>query len=271
MRLSRRCRINNVYLDEIDESIVIRSMDPGTPAEDVGSSPYMGGWGSRITNRHWNQLEASVTFAINIPKRQLSRRRAVFDKVIAWAQEKRFLYFNTQPGKRLYIDHVIYPGAGDLWDWTAEYTIGFRAYGVPFWEDVSPAEWSKQTVATSNGAACVIAAEVEGTAPGTLDVSFKNISGRQINDVKIRLGTATPLTMNGVNLAANETLVMSHTRGGLLKITAESGTGDSKVTRNVYGQLTGGDDLYVNPGAVNVRVDASRAGVLTVSSYARWL
>ena len=267
MRLSRRCRIGAAYLDEIDPSIVIRGMDPGMPAEDLTTAPYMGGWGSRMTGQHWNQIEASVTFAIDIPKRNLARRREVFDRVIAWAKPKTFLRFNSRPDQRLYVDKVIYPGAGDLWDWTAEYTIGFRAYGVPFWESEEPAEWSKQTVATSDGAACVIQAEVEGTAPGALDVSFRNISGKQINNVKVRVGSATPLTMNGVNLAANETLVMSHTRAGLLKITAENGT----ASRNVYGQLTGGDDLYVNPGAVNVRVDASRAGVLTVSSYARWL
>lgn len=262
MRLSRRVSLANVQLDELDESIVIRSVDVGVPHEDVGSADRMGGFGSRMTNQHWQSLDASVTFAINIQKNEMVRRREVFDMINAWAKPKKWLRTNQMEGRRLYVDKIVYSGGGDMRDWLREYTITFRAYSVPFWQDEIQVEAQKKKISKGN-----VQIEIGGTAPGVLDISFENVSGKQINDVTFTVGTQT-LQLKGVNLAANETLNMSHTNEGVLRVRAVNGDN----SRNVYSLLRGADDAYVEAGtAVTVAVEATRAGNITVRNTARWL
>lgn len=259
MILSRRVSFCGVQLDELDESIVIRSADPGVPNESIQASEKMGGWGQRVTGQHWNTAEATVVFAIDIPKTELQRRRDVFDRVIAWAANKKgWLELSGIADRHMYVDKVAVPSAGDMWNWTSDYAITFRAYAVPFWESITPASVTQNVTSGS------VLLDVGGTAPGVLDVSFRNISGMTINNFSVSAAGKT-LTLNGVNIAASETLNITHPResGGLLRIYSGN--------RNVYSLRTGADDLTVDPGRVTVNVSATRAGELTVTNNARWL
>lgn len=256
MILSRRASLGGVQLDEVHESIVIRGTDPGVPTEDVNNTPLMGGYGQRQTGQHWNALEASVRFAIDVYKRRLAERDEIFDLVMAWAKAKRWLEFSHMPGKRLYVDKIIYPGRGDLWDWTKDFTIGFRANSVPFWQQSEPTVLKTNKISTGS-----VSMDIGGTAPSVLDVTFRNISGRTIPDFSVKAGKNL-ITLKGVNLGGTETLTISHGTDGLLRIKAGS--------RDVYALYTGADDLYVDPGRVTVSVEAVRAGELTLTNYGRF-
>lgn len=262
MILSKRVALGGVELDELDDSIVIRSVDPGVPHESTGMENRAGGFGSRLTMQHWDSLDVTVAFAIDIPKRDMVRRREVFDAVIAWANTKGWLTTNQMEGRRVWVGKVVTPGAWDMWNWTAEYRIIFRVFGDPFWRDVEPTEVTKKTVSKGN-----VQIQIGGTAPGVLDIAFENVSGKQINDVTFTVD-GKDLILKGVNLASNETLNLTHTAEGLIRLRAVAGSN----SRNVYNVLRGADDSYVQPGTtVTVAVDASRAGNLSVKSYARWL
>ena len=134
MILSKRVALGGQQLDELHDAIVIRSIDPGVPNESISAVDRMGGAGSRITGDHFSTIDVSVTYAIDIPKRRMAERRAVFDLVNAWANRKGWLTVNWLENRRMYVDKTILPGSGDLWEWTSEFTIVFRAYNVPFWQ-----------------------------------------------------------------------------------------------------------------------------------------
>lgn len=256
MILSRRASLGGVQLDELHDAIIIRSTDPGVPTETVTNTERMGGYGQRQTGQHWNAIEASVTFAIDLYKRQLALRDEVFDLVIAWAKAKRWLEFSHMPGKRLYVDKVVLPGRGDLWDWTKEYTVTFRANSVPFWQQTEPTVLKKSSITSGS-----VTMDIGGTAPSVLDVSFRNISGKTIPNFMVKAGKRK-IELKGVNLGGTETLRISHGTDGLLRITVG--------TRDVYDLYTGDDDLYVEPGKVTVSVEAIRAGELTLTNYGRF-
>lgn len=262
MILSRRVSLGGKQLDEIDEMIVIRNVDTGVTHESVSSVNRMGGFGQRMTMQHWETLEVSVTFAIDINKRELERRREVFDAVMAWAKTKGWLRTTSQPGKRMRVDKVVLPSAGDLRDWTRDYTIIFRAYGVPFWQEISPTALEVNSI--SNGTRSF---EVGGIETTVAEVTAKNISGQTIADFAITVGNNT-MTFKGLNLTGAETLRIYHGTDGLLRIRAETSSG----YRNVFSLRTpeSADDLYVEPGTVNVKVESKRAVQLTVSAAGRW-
>lgn len=256
MILSRRAALNGVELDEVHEAIVIRSIDPGTPKESVSSANRMGA-GARLTSQHYDSLEAAVTFAINIPKRRLAERREAFDMVTDWALQKGWLTTNEMPERRMWVEHVAVPNSGDLWKWTDEFTIQFHAYGVPFWQDESPAQVVNDNITKGN-----VTLSVPGMVRTVLNVSFRNISGQNIPNFTVSAAGNT-LTLNGVNLGANQTLTIDHTEDGLLRA--------RKGNTSVYQLLTGSEDLFANPGDVSVSVNATRAGKLTVSAYGRYV
>jgi len=263
MILSKRVALGGDYLDELDDSIVIRSVDPGVAHESTGTVNRMGGWGSRLTNQHWESRDVTVSFAIDIPKREMARRREVFDAVVAWANRKGWLTTNQMEGKRIWVDKTVIPGGGDMWNWTSEYAITFRTFGVPFWQTKESVEARKDQ--TSKGSLTI---EVGGTAPSTLDVTVENISGAENTNIKIWVGSEDKtLEFKGAKLTASEKLVLEHGTDGRLKVYADK----NGTKRNLYSLLRGLDDTYVDPGTVEVGVVSTRAVNLIVLSNARWL
>lgn len=258
MILSRRVALGGVQLDELDDMIVIRGADPGMARENVTAVNRMGGWGQRVTTAHWETLEASVTFAIDIPKREMERRKAVWDKVTAWAKAGKWLTFNWIPGRRLYVDKVVWPSAGDMWNWTDEYTITFRAYNIPFWQDDTAAQVTAEMF-TGTGNRTIT---VGGNVRTVMDVSFRNRSGATVTRFSVSTPAAS-IELSGISLGGSETLKIFHGTDGFLRITAGS--------RDIYGSYRGSDDLFADPGDVRVTVSVPRAGDLTISAVGRWI
>ena len=257
MILSKRVALGGVQLDELHERIVILSVDPGVPNETIQATPRMGDVGQRMTSQHWNQLDVSVTYGIDVPKTNMALRREIFDAVNTWALRRGWLTTNEMPNRRMYVEKVVVPGSGDLWKWTAQFTVVFRAYNVPFWQDELPAQAVSGTTASGR-----IWLAAGGNIGSVLDVSFRNMSGMTINNFWVQ-ANGNRITLSSLGLGGSSTLAISHGTDGLLRITA----GGSSV----YNRYSGADDLYVNPGSVAVDFAADRAGILTVQDYGRWV
>ena len=256
MILSKRVALGGVQLDELHDAIVIRSIDPGVTKESVSAVTRMGGFGQRMTGQHWDTLEVSVSYAIDIPKREMALRRQIFDAVNAWALKKGWLTVNWLENRRFYVDKVVLPGSGDMWAWTDEFTITFRAYNVPFWQDALPAQVSSGTAASGS-----VTVQVGGNVQSVLDVTFQNRSGMTINSFWVQ-ANGNRITLSSLGLGGSSALTINHGTDGLLRIKIGS--------TSVYQKYTGADDLFVNPGNVGVTFAADRAGTLTVQSYGRW-
>ena len=257
MILSKRVALGGVQLDELHDAIVIRSIDPGVTKESVSAVTRMGGFGQRMTGQHWDTLEVSVSYAIDIPKREMALRRQIFDAVNAWALKKGWLTVNWLENRRFYVDKVVLPGSGDMWAWTDEFTITFRAYNVPFWQDALPAQVSSGTAASGS-----VTVQVGGNVQSVLDVTFQNRSGMTINSFWVQ-ANGNRITLSSLGLGGSSALTINHGTDGLLRIKIGS--------TSVYQKYTGADDLFVNPGNVGVTFAADRAGALTVQSYGRWV
>ena len=254
MILSRRVSLGGVHLDSLDNSIVIQSVQPGVPHESVNAVNRMGGFGQRVTSQHWETLEINVTFAINLPKNQLAARRTVFDKVMKWANVKGWLITNQMSGKRVYVEKAVFPSGGDMRKWLSEYTITFRAYGVPFWQDDTATSASNGSLAVPGELKTVCNAEVANGGSST------------INSLTVTAGGST-MEFSSLGLEAGETLKIGHGNDGVLWIRIYN---TNNIYRSVMNKRTGGsaDDLYVLPGDVSV---SATAGTASFSCYGRYL
>lgn len=261
MRLSRWVRIggSGPQLDEVHERVVILGVDPGTPSETLNTAARMGGSGSRVSAQHWDSLDVTVTFGIDVPKRELETRREIFNNVKKWALSAKgsHLYTNQMPDKRVYIDKVVFPNGGDMFNWTKSYDIVFRAFSIPFWQDETPGQVMQGLITSGS-----VNIDVGGDEQTVIDADFKNKSGMTINRFVISAGGNT-LTLTNLELGGSETLSINHGADGLLRITAGE--------RSVLDRRTGSADLYVLPGANTVSIEADRAGELTVRAFGRYL
>ena len=257
MRLSRRAALDGVYLDEAHEAIIIRGVEPGKTERKINSVARMGGIGQRITTANWNLVEAKVIFAINLKKWEMDARREAFEAACAWALKKGWLTMTGNPGRKLYVNEIILPDSGDLWDWTAEYTITFQAYDVPFWQDETPASVTVETI--SGG---TINIDVPGHVDTVLNVRFENKSGKTINKMDIT-ADGHKFTFTGLGLGENDTLTITHGEDGLLEIW--------NGAVSLLDKRRGADDLIVRPGNRQVIISAERAGRLTLTAAGRYI
>lgn len=260
MILSRRAALGGSQLDQVDSSVVIRGMDPGTTKKTVNTVSQMGGSGQRETRSHWETVEASVTYAIDIPKTNLADRREVFDSVKRWALNKGWLTMNWMDGKRLWVDDVTIPTSGDLFRWTDEYTIGFTARSVPFWQDDTATSAEIET--TDEGAGSIT---VPGEEITVCDAEIVNESGETINTMSVAIGESV-MNFTNLGLADEEKLMIDHI-GAVLRIRIQSGN----VTRTAYNKRTSGsDDLYVKPGTNAIAITGGDVSAV-ISCYGRYV
>ena len=258
MILSRRIALNGQQLDDLHERIVIREISFGEVQETVSTTSRMGGSGQRITGTHYETMEVSVSFAILVPSKDLITRRRIYDDVCRWAMQKGWLTVNFMPDRRLYIDKTQIRGAGDLRSWDGEYSITFKAYSVPFWQDVVPVSVSKTSVSSST-----FNMMIPGQYRTVADAEFTNTSGSEIFTFSITVDGNT-IALTELTLANNKKLSIYHEDNGILRITAD-GT-------SVYDKRTAAsaDDMYADPGTAAVSMTAGGAGTLKVSVRGRF-
>jgi len=255
MILNRRVALGGTQLDSLDSRIVIRSIDTGIPHESISAENRMSGWGQRVTGQHWETLEVAVTWAMDIPKKQLATRQAVYEKVCKWALNRGWLTVNYLSGRRMYVDKVVLPSAGDLWQWTSEFTIIFRAYNVPFWQEATP-------TTGSGDSGTVLLEGCGGNYQAPLDFTFENTGEADIDSLTVSAGGRT-VTFASLGLAPEAVLSFEHGTDGLLRIMI----GDESA----YGKYSGDDDLIIEPGDNYVTFESDGTGELTVSHYGRFI
>ena len=258
MILSRRVALNGQYLDTLYGSIVIRGIEFDAPKMNIQTIDKMGGVGQRVTSCRYETLDVVVKWAMDVPKSDLIMRRKIYEDVCRWANHGGWLTVNFLPDRRLWVDKTELSSAGDLRDWTGEYTITFRAYSVPFWQDVFPSSISQTSY--SGG---TLSLPIPGAFRTVLDIEFKNTSGSTLNTFSVAVGGYT-IGLSGISCANNSTLKITHGTDGLLKILVGTTSKYDKRT------AASADDLYVDPGTASVTVTTERSGNLTISAYGRY-
>ncbi|MBR1821143.1 MAG: hypothetical protein IJ769_05920 [Clostridia bacterium] len=263
MQLRHRVALNGAQLDELDERILVAGVEEGAAKESVSTVSRFGGAGQRVTACHRDTLDVVVRFGLRVKPNDMAARSELFELVMAWATNGGWLTVSYKPNRRLWVRCAQLPAAGDLVEWTSEYAITFRAYGVPYWQRAEPIYFSATGIRTVTRLL-----EVPGSADTVLDVSFVNLSGMPIAAVSISAGDSR-FALQNLGLAADEALVIDHTAEGLLRMRIRAANG---AWRSAMASRTteSSDDLRVSPGQVNVGFTAQRAGLLTVSCYGRY-
>lgn len=262
MITSRRIAIGGAQMDAVDESIVIRSIQAKGGKDTISTAtPYGRPGGQRITGQHRDTLDLQVSFAIRMKKSRAAERSQILEKITAWAYaaaDGAWITTNQKPGRRLWARVAQWPEEGDMRQWTNEYTLVFRAYEIPWWQNTQATTWTRSGASSGS-----ISATIPGSAKTVLDITFTNTSGSACDSITINTGAAK-VTFSGLGLASGAAFTFGHDSKG--RITARAG-GSSCLAKMATGS---NDDLIIEPGARTITFSASVAGTFVASCYGRY-
>ena len=258
MQLLHRVALNGVQLDEVDDRIIIKGIEEAAGKENISAVSPAYGCGQRVTARHRDTLDVVVKFALNLRTREMTERSTVFELVNAWAANGGVLTVNYKPNRRIRVICAQCPGAGDQYERTTVYSITFRAYAVPYWEEETPV-----TAATGTASAASCSLNVAGSAETVADITIYNRSGMGINNVTVT-ADGKSMVFSGLGMGGNDALTISHTADGLLQIRCG---GRSAMANRSQGSA---NDFRMLPGARSFSFSADRACQMSVSVRGRF-
>lgn len=260
MILKRRVALNGTQLDSLDNRILITGLDEAAGKDQIGAVSLGGGNGQRITRTRRDTLDVTVKFTMNIKSNDMAGRSTLLDKINAWARAGGTLTVGHRSGKQLKVVLAQAPGGGDQFLWSNEFTLVFRAYGIPFWEDTTA---TTKTLAQDDSGTDTIT--MPGSAETVGEATIQNKSGSTLDTLS--------LTVNGyemefadLGLANNGYLVIDHIEaGGIYVKRARIGQ------TSVLDKLTGADEYILKPGANAISYEAGGDVIVQVSAKGRYL
>lgn len=271
MILSRRAALNGVQLDEVHEKVVIRSIEPAAGKYTLTAVNTGGPFGQRITGARRDTADISIKFALAIRRTDLQARSEALEAVNAWAaiagreNGGAWLTAGHRDGRRIRVVLAQAAAEGDLWKWADEFTIVFRAFGVPYWEktEATSETFGGDTLSGST------ALNVGGSAVTQANITAVNTSGATINTMSVTAGGST-MSFSGLGMASTDRLVIDHDDTGLVRIRILDSGG---AYRSAMAARTpeSADDLLLAPGARTAVYNAQRACRITVEWRERFL
>lgn len=262
MILSKRVSLGNSQLDELDERIVITGIDEAAGRDTISAAASAAGDGQRITNIRRDTLDVGVRFRLLIHKDDMAAREALLEKINKWASNGGWLRVNYKPNRRILVTLAQAPGAGDMWQWTNEFTMTFRAFSVPYWEDDT--ETSATGATTMSGIFDMV---VPGNTKTVMSVNVRNRSGMNIDTVSVSI-EGRKLSFDGLRLGGSSTLTIDYEQTQKLFV-VRIRIGDTSV---MAARTPGSDDEFVvTPGSTRIRWEAQRAVQVTASCRGRYL
>lgn len=241
-----RCRVwlDGIPLHELDPAILVTDVQEQPPSMNVLTHPLVHGDGLRVTKRTRQSLSVAVRFLVR--EYDTLRRKAVMQKIVAWANAGRYLTLSDRPGQRLRVEVDALPTITSALKWTQEMSLVFTAYAVPFWESEFP------TTLTT-------AASAELMVPGNASHVPVEASIHPTGDTVTISVDATAITLTGLS----GDVAITHDDRGLLRI---SSGGQSLLASRTPASS---DDLLAVPGRVNTF--SITGGTATFSVRGRWL
>lgn len=255
MVLMRRVALNGVNLDDVDSRICISSLETADGKETINAVDTAAGFGQRITEQRRTTLDIVLTFKLfehGNSTLGMQARAELLEKVNAWARPGGYLTVNFKPDRRVYVILVQAPGEGSLRDYSKEFQMTFRAYGIPYWEQ----ENARSVITGGSNSYGSGNITVEGSAKTQVNVTLENTSGGTINTASVTVAGKT-MNFTGLGMGGSEALVIDHDDNGLLRIRIRSGGGYRSVM--ACRSSASVDDFIVTPGVCTVSFSAQRA------------
>ena len=202
MRTKVSVSLDGTGLSELDQRLIIQSVNEQAPSWNIGAVNRFARYGQRVTSMEKRYREVVIQFAI-AEHRDMIARESVLQRVRDWARGGGWLEISYRPFERLHVVCAAMPAVGGITKWAENYSLTFRAYGVPEWENKIPD--SVETTGAS-GTASLTVLPSEG---GPLRVEAANSSGSACETLSFS-ANGQSMAFASLALASGETFLLDY-------------------------------------------------------------
>lgn len=220
-------------LSSISDNIIIHDIQYNPPSIQRRTGRVANRNGCRLYGEYFG--DGMVTIVFEIREYDTVKRDEICQKVAAWAMYGKYLTVSDRPWKRLMCVCETPPVIQSAKKWTDALKMTFKAYVLPFWEEVNEAVLSLTgTSATGN-------LYVPGNVKNTL-VRVKITAGESVNSVKLTVGT-TVFNLKSLSLSSGDIITIDYDDNMILSI--------KKGSTSMLSKRSGSDDLLADSGKLN--------------------
>ena len=242
-----RISLNGQPLDALGPEVRVTEAAELPPELRVSASPNGKYDGAHVTGEWRRSLSLRVRAALL--SRSAVRRALLADRLRAWAVPGGRLRLSTRPGQFLDCRCTALPSFGGEWKWAEEISLGFTAYGVPFWQD--------DTLTRTQVSGTQISAGIR--PPGTAERCFlrwslTNRSGSSLTSLTVKnADNGTFITLSGISVSPGGLVTADYDLNGYLSI--KDGNGNTLLPKRTAASY---DDVVLNQRSGNtIEITAS--------------
>ncbi|MBR3763070.1 MAG: hypothetical protein IKK57_00790 [Clostridia bacterium] len=189
------CALNGVSPESIDPALRVTDVTELPPRRRVATVPTIR-HGLRLLSRVRESLTVRISFVI--PEYDPARRRALLQKLHAWADPGGVLTTSDRPGQQLQVMCDTLPMLSAL-AWSDVVQIDLTACEIPFWQQAE-----ETCVLTGSEAVLTLPGDADET-PVSCDVT--NTGASTVTAVTLACGS-TQMTFTGIALAPGSVLTV---------------------------------------------------------------
>lgn len=257
--------LNGEDLGSLDRRIMVQGIAERAGIMQTVAQQKGSGKGQHIgsTNRQYVDVTVSFNF-YGVGRGSEEERARLFDMVVGWAACGGWLMSNFRSGKRINVICQTLPEPGDFRsDWSKDYSVVFRAYEVPYWQDV--ATTAVQIGRTHSGSVSVTG---EHSADSPIGFTAKNLNSSIMNTLTVT-ANGKSMSFSGLGLGYNDMLQVDYTEDGVQRIRKIS-AGGNVMTAMGARTAASADDLWFKHGSNSISYSAEQNCELLLQIVRRW-
>lgn len=189
------CALNGATPESLDPALRVTDITELPPRRRIATVPTIR-HGLRLLTRVRESLTVRISFVI--PEYDPARRRALLQKLHAWADPGGALTTSDRPGQLLHVACDTLPMLSAL-AWSDVVNIDLTAYETPFWQQAE-----ETCVITSGEAVLTLPGDAEDVP---VSCTVTNTGSSAVTTVTLVCGS-TQMTFSGLSLHPGESLVL---------------------------------------------------------------
>ena len=260
MRTKVSVSLDGTGLSELDPRLIIQGVNEQAPGWNIAAASRFSRYGQRVTSTEKRYREVVIQFAI-AEHRDILARESVLQKVRDWGRNGGWLEISYRPFERLHVICAAMPAVNGITKWAENYSLTFRAYGVPEWESKMP---DSVEATGAGGTAALTILPSEG---GPLRVEAVNSSGSACGTISFS-ANGQSMAFSNLAMASGETFLLDYDAENRQRIRIGSGgTWRSALDKRAGGSY---DDILLPKGTHSITFASGVSLAWKFYVYGRW-
>lgn len=258
MKTRVEATLGGVKFSDLHQKLILQAVEEAAPNWNIAATSTASQYGQRIGTFEKRYRDITIRFAVN-EIHNLTEREDILQAVRDWAAAGGWLELSYKQGKRIFVTVQAMPAQTGITKWAENYSLVFRAWGMPEWES------SEAASVSARGTTGTARLNVPASGGGLMRIEAVNNTGTTCNVISVTAG-GQQMTFAGLGLAGGQTFRLEYdeSNGYLQKITV------GNVSMISARSTDSADDFKLPSGETAISFQSAVALEWRFYCYGRW-